>query len=350
MVYRPGGNQAQQRLVWVDRQGHETAIAGPSLLLAGELALSPDGSTLLTAAGDTNHFLWMIDLARGAATRLTQDFHSHAPTWTPDGKRILFNGNRFGEVQTIRSLSLDRPDRMERLTSDSRPEFAPQVSRDGRTVEYGAGAPNNLDIYAVSLDAPGNPKPLLASRSNEAAPVLSPDQRWLAYTSNESGRFEVYVRPYPDLGRALTVSTGGGAEPLWSRDGRELFYRWNGEIFAVPFDSARGAVATPVKVLSGYPQLNAFRGYDVGPDGRFIIAKQTPETDTVFHIVLGWERELARLTGQTGTRVVPTVVSARDPLAHPFSGSAGAFCATWPVAFAGEARTAETGNVDGLLG
>ena len=106
------------------------------------------------------------------------------------------------------------------------------------------------------------------------------------------------MRAYPALDRQVAVSTTGGNEAVWSRNGLELFYRWNGDIFGATFEPGRGTIGAPRKLLSGCPQLNVSRGFDVAADGRFILTKQAPEVDTSFHVVLGWDRELARLTKQ----------------------------------------------------
>lgn len=301
MVYRPGGDSALQGLVWVDRSGREESVTGPPLLLAGEVALSPDGKTAAVAAGDLNHFLWLVDTTRGTARRLTSDLHSHDPVWMPDGQSMIFTGNKAGVRQNLRRLWLDRRDESEPgalRAQDDVLQSGATVHPDGHTVAFVSGATPPFDIYTFDLNRTDRPRPLLATRVSEAGPSFSPNGRWLAYTSDESGRTEVYVARWPDLGGQQFVSTEGGAEPLWSKDGRELAYRWAGVVHAVSFDPARGTVGTPERLFAGYPQLNAFQGIDLAPDGRFIVTKQAPSADTSLHVVLNWDIELRRLTKQ----------------------------------------------------
>jgi hypothetical protein len=136
---------------------------------------------------------------------------------------------------------------------------------------------------------------LLATRFSETSPTLSPDGRWLAYVSNESGRYEVYVQSYPGPGARLQVSTDGGRAPLWSADGRQLFYRYADQMMAVP-------VAAGPSFSAGKPRLlfegRYAGGYDVSPDGRrFLMIRIEEESadKTELHVVLNWFEELKRL-------------------------------------------------------
>ncbi len=155
----------------------------------------------------------------------------------------------------------------------------------------------------VLLEDESEPEMLLQTPFDEDTGMLSPDDRWLAYVSNESGREEIYVRPFPDPGGKLQISTEGGTEPMWSRDGRELFYRIGDKMMAV-------AIATEPRLAPGSPTLlfegryrsgseggNPATGYDVAPDGRFVMirAEEGAGGTQQINVVLNWFEELKRL-------------------------------------------------------
>ena len=156
------------------------------------------------------------------------------------------------------------------------------------------------EVFVLSLDGEPSPRPLFTSPAYEGGAALSPDKRWLAYCSNESGRFEVYVRPFPDASRKLVVSTSGGNQPVWSRDGKELFYRNGSQMLAVPVRTGRDLDLGTPEVL--FDQEFSFGGsgttfaqFDVAGDGRFLLFKRDTEPGRL-HVVLNWTAELTRLT------------------------------------------------------
>lgn len=133
--------------------------------------------------------------------------------------------------------------------------------------------------------------------------MLSPDERWVAYGSNETGQCEVYVRSFPDGGRKFKASVDGGSQPLWSRDGRELFYRNKTRMLAVPLTRTDDQPLGTATVLFDQ-ELSAGNGttfahYDVLPDGRFVMIKRGPESGRL-NVTLNWTTELKRLTQQRG--------------------------------------------------
>jgi serine/threonine-protein kinase len=161
------------------------------------------------------------------------------------------------------------------------------------------------DIRVLSLDGSRRVESLVHTSGQDATAEVSPDGRWLAYDSNESGEFEVYVRPYPDADRARwQVSVGGGRQPLWSRDGRELFYRdFSGAILSVPVVLTPGFTAGEVtRVLDGAdykgggPDMSG-RTYDVSLDGRRFLMLKPTASDRIGSVVvvLNWFDELKRL-------------------------------------------------------
>ena len=294
LVYVPGGRGETTALVWVDRSGQETSLrVDPGDYLHPRL--SPDGRriTLTRIADGGTGDIWIIDTERGTHTRLTVERTSYTPLWTPDGKRVTFvsNGNIFwgptdgsGEAEPL--LIREHYQRPWSWSPDDVLAF------DDRTS-------TGLDIWMLPLD--GDPSPFLDTSFNETMPMFSPDGQWLAYVSDDSGRPEVYLKSYPGPGGRWPVSAEGGSEPIWSADGRELFYR-NGDRMMI------AAVQTKPTVVIGKPQplfqgsyfqqqIGSGGNYDVSPDGkRFVMIRRDEEsTSTQINVVLNWFEELERL-------------------------------------------------------
>jgi serine/threonine-protein kinase len=172
-------------------------------------------------------------------------------------------------------------------------------SRDGQTLAF-MEARQSGDILFRAAD--GKASPFVDGAATEWGARLSPDDRWMAYTSNESGRWEIYVKPFPGPGQQRQISSGGGAEVVWARNGRELFFRNGSSLMAVPIqltpDFSYGA---PYVVFEGsfVPGQPGLPGYDVSLDGqRFLIAKpgDAEAAQPPIHLVLNWFDEIRRLT------------------------------------------------------
>jgi Tol biopolymer transport system component len=159
---------------------------------------------------------------------------------------------------------------------------------------------NGGDLWSLRASANEKPQPFAPSRFNEAEPAFSPDGRWLAYTSDESGRFEVYVTPFPGPGEKYPISIGGGSEPVWDRRGRELFFRNGDQMMVVE-------VKTQPTFNAGRPRLQ-FTGsflrvpnrinYDVSPDGETFVMVDASEENgaaTQVNVLLNWFEEVKRL-------------------------------------------------------
>jgi Tol biopolymer transport system component len=175
-----------------------------------------------------------------------------------------------------------------------------QITSDSRVLIYREDHPDSLrDIHMLQLDKKDATTPLVASRFDELMPRLSPNGKWLAYQSNESGQYEIYVRPFPAAGARATISSGGGTEPMWSRDGHRLFYRRGPELIAVTYSASPAfAVTSRHTLFSGNYELHAFHpNYDVTPDGkRFIMIKPGNEENQVV-VVVNWIEELRQRLG-----------------------------------------------------
>jgi eukaryotic-like serine/threonine-protein kinase len=293
-------------LVWVDRQGLETPIPTPPrpYLLP---ALSPDGTRAAVFANDQQRDLWLWDLRRTTLTRLTSDPGVDViQVWTPDSRRLIFTSERAG-VRNLWWQAADGAGAAERLTESPDTQYPTGVSPDGRRLIFTDESPTTAnDLMAIELDATRRVTPLVQSAFNERNGTVSPDGRWLAYEANDSGRFEIYVRPFPEVnnGRWL-VSTNGGTRPIWARSGQELVYvSPTGALMGVGV--ARGpswAATTPTLVVKeGYfTNLNWWgRSYDVSPDGqRFLMIKEGGIDGTAappsIIVVQHWVEELKRL-------------------------------------------------------
>jgi Tol biopolymer transport system component len=146
----------------------------------------------------------------------------------------------------------------------------------------------------MATEGPRETKVLLEGASRERAAMFSPNGRWMAYASDESGRFEVYVTPFPGPGPRTPVSTDGGVEPLWSRDGRELYYRENDRLMAADFRGAADTIGRPRVLFEGRFEKTAGMGgdtanYDVAPDGRFVMVRRKHlQAPTTIQVVLNW--------------------------------------------------------------
>ena len=300
---------ANRSLVWVDREGREEPLSTP---LQGyrSVSVSPDGSRVAFDVRDPGGAdIWIHDLVRGTEAILTTDpGEDYAPLWTPDGKWVVFTSRREGQLALFRKLA-DTPGDAERLTtgSDGSQVIQP-TSRadDGQTVLFWEAGSVPPDIGLVSMEGDRAMELLLDTGTVEGAPAISPDGGWIAYQSNETGQTEVHVQRFPTLGGRQTISTAGGAQPLWSPDGRELFYRAPNGMMVVPVLSTEPTFrAGDPEVLfdTQYFAQGTFRTYDLHPDGqRFLLVKDAALSDdsgtsTQPQIILiqNWSGKLQRI-------------------------------------------------------
>jgi serine/threonine-protein kinase len=284
-------------LVWVDRNGRIEQLPAPPGAYQ-EPVISPDGRQVTASIAGPAFGIWVYDFARTTLTSLTSGGSSQAPVWTPDGKRIVYRGTRTG-FRNLFQRAADGSGEEERLTKGDGVQTPSSFVADGMRVVFSDTDPTTgYDIWSASLDADHKTQPILKTPFAEWNPHVSTDGRWLAYTSEESGRSEVYVRPFPKLDGKWKVSTDGGTEPVWSRDGRELFYRNGDKMMQVAITSGAGFVASPPRVL--FEGRYVFSGtsisaYDVSPDGRRFLMIQPADavqTETEIHIVLNWSEQL----------------------------------------------------------
>jgi Tol biopolymer transport system component len=298
VMYRTGGGDRRQ-LTWFDRSGKALGTAGApdeNDLIAPEL--SPDGRRVMvqrTVQGNTD--IWLLDGAR--TTRFTSDAEiERLPIWSPDGTSILFGSTRKG-ARDLYQKHLNGAD-VEEPFLESLMDKAPNSwSRDGHFLLYTNLDPKaGADLWVLRLAQDRKPFIFLSTRFDERAGQFSPDGRWVAYQSNESGPFQIYVRAFPGPGGQSQISTSGGIQTRWRRDGKELYYiAPDGKLMAVPITAKGATLDAGIPVALFQTRIwgggtNAFnrQQYDVAPDGRFLISV-TPEesTNTPLTLLLNWK-------------------------------------------------------------
>ena len=286
-------------LLWVDRKGHEEPTGAP-LRAYGTPRLSPDGTRVAAEIYDQSTDIWIWDFARETLRRLTFDSSGNGMSvWTPDSRQIIFESGRTG-MPSVYKQAADGTGTVDRLSTSATPQWPTSITPDGtwiagfdqlpRTVSNVVFLPLTRAVVRPSSNpAPGvsqSPvEPLAETRFKGDMADFSPNGRYLAYQSDESGRYEIYVRPFPrvDNGR-WQVSTAGGTRPVWARSGRELFYLdASNALTAVPVGTSEPTISigSPAKVFdTKYAEPNPSRHYDVSADGqRFLMLKASATGD-----------------------------------------------------------------------
>ena len=300
MVYAPAGSESGGNLmVWVDRQGLVEPLTVPAHNYLNP-RLSPDGKQIAVTIlrEGFEYQVHLYDLSRGALTQLTTEGTNMAPQWSPDGMRVVFQSFRPEESGVYWKV-VDGSAPAELLAGE--PSLLPcSWSPDGKLLACTTHDMNTQDdIWIVPLDGDRKPQPFLKTQAREYNPTFSPDCRWLAYSSNESGRTEIYLLQYPDRGRKIQVSTEGGIAPVWSRDGREMYYARGNQIMVVQITQEPDLnVGMPEPLFEGPYEMggNFGQGYDVSLDGRrFLMVKKNDEPGVQLILVQNWFEELKRL-------------------------------------------------------
>jgi eukaryotic-like serine/threonine-protein kinase len=277
----------KRQLVWVDRKGREIGTLGEIAGFA-DVRISPDGRKVAVAtrgpAHGGNADIWVLDAARGTPERVTSgpndDFN---PAWFPDGRRLAYVSDRFGWYNVFERPASGGPETL--LIRSEQDKAFPSVLPDGRRLLLDAIETPRYVRLVMPLDDPKSVVRLSGdSPFSEEHPALSADGRWTAFDSLESGQREVYVQPLAG-GPKRQVSVGGGQMPVWSRNGRELFYAArNGVLMSVALrpeggrlDAGEPQPLFPLQFdLSGELTWH-LRPFDVTPDGeRFLVIRRAP--------------------------------------------------------------------------
>ena len=278
-------------------------------------AVSPDGTSLaLSILRDDNWDVWVYDLERGVPTRLTfHEGYDGDQVWSPDGEYLVFNSDRGGRDGIFRKRA-DGSGEAEFIAELEEGSLFPSSwSSDGKFL-IGEASTSGNDIWALSLEEGAELEMFLATEFGEISPAFSPDGRWIAYTSDESGTDEVYVRPFPAAGGKWQVSDEGGGNPLWSPDGRELYYRTNTGMMVVSVETEGGTfrAGKPSQLFEGRFRGGVtgmavsgfrFQDYDVLPSGEgFVMFPQSTEEGKGAHLVMvfNWLEEVQRAFAATG--------------------------------------------------
>jgi eukaryotic-like serine/threonine-protein kinase len=291
LMYAPS-EAGTTRLVWVSRQGVEQPISQtPRRYQYPRLA--PDGRrAAVTTAGD----LWIQDIARTTFTRLTseQTVGNAFSVWTPDGKRVLFR-----TLTGMYGIDADGSGQPFAIPGGRAGDIPCSVAPDGDTLAFmRQNAQTSRDVYVLSLHSQFAPRPVVNTAAFDGGAQFSPNGHWMAYASDESGQMQVYVRPFPGPDRRWQVSTEGGTQPLWSRNGKEIFYRFGNKMMVA--DTTAGVDPILSKPRQLFEQRYVFQNvslanYDVSLDGeRFVMIKDEAGSGRL-NVVLNWTAELKRL-------------------------------------------------------
>jgi serine/threonine-protein kinase len=308
LLYLAGGRAYNaNRLVWVDRAGKQEFPALPERDYEA-VVMSPDGRRAVVQLREGTTGLWLYDIGRGALTPIGPSAgSSQSPQWTFDGSRVVYRSTQAG-LRNLFWRSVDGTGGEERLlTKPDVIQSATSVSPDGHWVVFNENSAQEVagvGIWVAQLEGNHESHRLLPTGAGESDGQISPDGHWIAYQMPVSSRQEIYVAPFPGSGPRHQVSVDGGEEPLWSRDGRELFFQ-NGAVLmsASVTPSTAFSSGTPRPVFEGryVKSVNGQTPWAVTTDGKRFLRIQKAEPDraiTAIDIVLNWFAELKPLVAR----------------------------------------------------
>jgi Tol biopolymer transport system component len=289
-------------VVWVDRRGIAEEVV-PERSSWAQPRLSPDGKRLLLRKIMTpDCSLWTFDLSRRTLTRISFEEDTHDPLWHPSGESVVYAGG-LEPTRELHRIAADGTGTPQVVAAGEVSLRAASWSGNGHLLALGGRGPDlNDDIWVLDTERGDQPQPFLDSRFSERFPAFSHDGAWLAYASDESGRWEIYVRPYPGPGGRVQVSSEGGLEPRWTGDGRELFYRTSSSMMAVSVrhDGGELTFGRP-EALFDDPHMRPSKispdvhSYDVASDGsRFLMIRPADQgaANPDLRVIIGWRDSL----------------------------------------------------------
>ena len=293
LVAQGGEQEALSQPTWFDRQGKATGVVGAPDVY-GNVELSPDGKSLAVDKTDMetlNTDIWTYDLTRDSSKRLTFDPSIDAlPVWNPDGLSLVFGSNRgMGREIYMKQVGGTQDERV--VANDTVNVYPSDWSKDGKYVLYSRGA----ELWFVAL-SDSKAREFLKTNAVLKNGQFSPDGKWVAYTSNETGKWEVYVTSFPDAHGKWQISKGGGEQPRWRGDGKEVFYLSSDyKMMAASVTTGSNFDAgTPVNLFQATPRppvlVYDFLVYDVSRDGqRFVINTPVKQADLQpMSVLLNW--------------------------------------------------------------
>ncbi len=295
------GPSGQEQLVWLDRDGNRTGTIGEPAPAIVDPVIAPDGRRLAVGLGESSFYgIWNLDIERGVKTRVTSATENgRLPAWSPTGGQLVFRmSTASGDELVVRQA--------DGSGEPTKPATTPTLgdtndwSLDGKYLVFQARGPNSgYDLRYLERSGDEDEwrmQPFLQTPEVELGAKLSPDGKHIAYLSRESGRFEVFVQPFPDGGRKIAVSSNGGRQVRWSRDGTELFFVEGNSLMAVTVSRVPSfTVGQPVRLFEHHglkPELTMPQ-YDVSIDDRFLLAERVgaEKKRPSIRIVQNWYEE-----------------------------------------------------------
>jgi Tol biopolymer transport system component len=308
LIYIAGGvTYGEHELVFVDKAGNARVLTATKRPYE-DFTISPDGRFIATTIEGPVTDTWVHDIARDTETRFTSGVENRDPTWTPDGKRIAYGGYKNGKHRVFWKPIDGGPE--ETLLASDNAVYAWFFSRDGRALLYAEfGGSKGQNVGILPLDDREHPHLLFPQQYNVEWAILSPDGQWIAFNGDETGRSEVYVAPFPSLAPRERISTDGGMHPLWSPDGRELYYRTGANleelghrplaqrtrVMSVPIETKPDFKAGQPRLLFEGPYFASGHDIAVTPDGRGFILIRESESQSgpnELQVVIHWFEEL----------------------------------------------------------
>ncbi len=331
LAYAVGRAEGGARTVfWVDRNGKSKPLPLPPRSYVFP-RISPDGRHIAIEVEGVNHDLYTYDIERDVMTKMTTDGLSHAPVWTPDGRHLAFRSWKAGTM-TMWWMPSDASGPAERLTRVGARQSAVSFSPDGRYLVFNQMEPmgmgsssmglmgssgsgmemGGMGVWVLPMQGDTTPRPFVESRFTVGSGRFSPDGKWVAYCLNESGRNEVVVQAWPGPGPRKQISSEGGTDPIWNRNGKELFYRNGDKMMVVSvvtqpvFEASRPQLLWQARFSHGMssscgPPGATEGNYDVSGDGqRFLMIKDLDAdfTSTRIIVVLNFAEELKKLAAE----------------------------------------------------
>jgi dipeptidyl aminopeptidase/acylaminoacyl peptidase len=300
LVLHTGGVAANSVISWYGRDGKTTATMGNDNF--NVIRFSPDDHILATSIYDDSggEDIWLFDLARGVKTRFTFDpLLDDDPVWSTDGRNIVFDSNRGGTYGIYEKPS-NGARKEELLFTDPAVKFTDGWSPDGKYVVFDRvdpGQKTKTDIWILPMFGDHKAFPLVATEFDERTGTFSPDGKWVTYVSNESGKDEVYAVAFPNPAARFQISTNGGNNPQWRRDGKEMFYvDPDNKIMAVDV-SARGdslQLGTPHALFQARLQTVDPPYAATGDGKRFLVNEQPASSASSLTVVSNWDADLKK--------------------------------------------------------
>jgi serine/threonine-protein kinase len=304
LTYIPGSTiNYVSRFVWRARDGRLLGAAGPDKLDYPRYPrISPDGRKFVATIGPAQEgHVWVYETSGAARPyKITFNAHNTLPAWSPDSSRVAFVSTRDGPTRNVFVVPADgsvvEPAHL--VTSD-KDKTQVAWSRDGWLLYQALGDSTRADLWKRPAAGDGKAEPWVQTPFAESNPMFSPDGKWVAYVSDTTGPDEIWIRPFPGPGSPLRVSSAGGHDPVWSRDGKELFYQEGSKLMATAVTSTTPLQMQAPKMLfdGGFVawEPNTPHTYDVDAEGRFLMIEPSTTNAQRFNVVLNWTEELKKL-------------------------------------------------------